>query len=164
MSTKIDLEYPYNKDWKLGYLVKNGEERRTVILYNSHKDRSSTAYARYLVSTSLGRYLSKEEQVDHIDNDKTNDQITNLQILLPLANSQKEAKRRGKLVVEMLCHSCGAVFQRRRGNSCRIPSKKGRIFSCTPTCSSALLKKNLSEEEKEVIRDNQFVSEFRLHE
>lgn len=81
MKTTIKLEAPYSDDWKKGYLLTNRENRKTVILYNSKEDRSSTQYARYLMAVKLGRYLTKDETVDHIDEDKTNDDINNLQII-----------------------------------------------------------------------------------
>lgn len=81
MKTEIRLEEPYSKDWKKCYLVTNRENRKTVILYNSKTDRSTTQYARYLMTVKLGRYLTKDETVDHIDEDKTNDAIDNLQVL-----------------------------------------------------------------------------------
>lgn len=79
---KIDLQPPYSEDWRMGYLVTNPEGRRTVILYNSKESRSSTQYARYLCAVKLGRYLSESETVDHIDGDKTNDSIENLQVII----------------------------------------------------------------------------------
>ena len=81
MSTLIDLEYPYNEIWKKGYLNTNKENRKTLTLYNSHGDRSSTQYARYLLAVSLGRFLTEQEHVDHIDNDKTNDSLENLRVV-----------------------------------------------------------------------------------
>lgn len=50
-------------------------------LYKKGHKASVTSYARYLMAVKLGRYLTKDEQVDHIDNDKTNDNIDNLQVL-----------------------------------------------------------------------------------
>ena len=44
---------------------------------------------RYLLAVKLGRYLTDEEQVDHIDDDKTNDNIDNLQILTVKENAVK---------------------------------------------------------------------------
>lgn len=86
---KIQLELPYKDDWKFGYLVTNPEKRKTIILFNNNKQRSSVSYARYLMACKLKRYLSPEEQVDHIDNDKTNDTLSNLQILTGTENIRK---------------------------------------------------------------------------
>jgi hypothetical protein len=107
MTRKIELEYPYNERWRSGYLVTNKENRKTLILFNSCHDRSSTQYARYLLAVKLGRFLTNEETVDHIDNDKTNNSLDNLQILSRADNVRKECK---KPDVRLVCPVCGKVF------------------------------------------------------
>lgn len=113
--TKIKLEYPYSQDWEAGYLVTNKENRKTVILYNgingNTQKRSSTQYARYKLAVSLGRYLTKDETVDHIDNDKTNDDISNLQILSRRDNICKSQKKPPLIAT---CFVCGKSFNVRR--------------------------------------------------
>lgn len=110
---KIELEEPYKSIWRLGYLVTNPEGRKTVILYNSHSSRSSTSYARYVMSVNLGRVLEKYEHVDHIDNDKTNDGVANLQLLSLAENNLKRVKYSGKEAIyfDLVCPICGTVFK-----------------------------------------------------
>ena len=96
MTTKIQLQPPYSERWSNGYLVTNTENRKTLILYNSPQDRSSCQYARYLLATLLGRYLDDSEQVDHIDNDKTNDSPDNLAIITQKDNLAKAGLIRRK--------------------------------------------------------------------
>lgn len=148
LNTKIELEYPYSNNWNSGYLVTNGEGRKTVILYNSNTDRSSTAYARYLVSVSIGRFLTNNEQVDHIDHDKTNDQLENLQILTLEENRRKEAARHGRIVVEMQCPVCDTSFVRRKGASPLVRCKSNQIAVCSKSCKDVLASLQLSKEEK----------------
>ena len=107
---KIQLEYPYNKDWNKGYIVTNPENRRTVILFNNSKNRSSVSYARYLMAITLKRYLTKNEHVDHIDNNKTNDLIENLQILTPKENNRKSFLK-GETLLDFTCPICSKKFQ-----------------------------------------------------
>ena len=154
------LEYPYSADWKRGYLVVNGEGRRTVILYNSPSDRSSTSYARCLVSVSVGRYLSDDEHVDHIDDDKTNDCIGNLQILTLKANNQKQRKKKGRLVVEIKCPVCGSHFLRRRGNSQSVGCNRDRVSCCSVVCSNKFKKLNITQEDRRLLSVGSIVSEF----
>lgn len=106
---KIELEYPFNQDWNKGYIVINTDKRRTVILYNSNQQRSSVSYARYLMCVHLKRYLTENEHVDHKDNDKTNDLLSNLQILTPLQNAQKSAK--GETLHDFICPVCKKEFK-----------------------------------------------------
>jgi hypothetical protein len=87
---KIDLQPPFNTDWECGYVVVNPESRKTVLLIrDSVNERSSVSLARYLMCVNLGRYLLPNEHVDHINEDKTDDRIENLQILSPNENIAK---------------------------------------------------------------------------
>lgn len=112
---KMDLEYPYNKDWKFGYLQINPEMRKTVILFNNSQERSSTAYARYLLAVKLGRYLTEYEEADHIDTDKTNDSIDNLQVLSVEEHRIKtNLEQSGETYLKFICACCGEEFTRSR--------------------------------------------------
>lgn len=132
MSTLINLEMPFSNDWKKGYLVTNSEQRKTVILYNSNSDRSSISYARYLMTVHIGRYLNKNEQVDHIDNDKTHDTLENLQILTPRENIIKSSS---KTLHDFICGWCDTAFQlesRQMHKSRKLPP------CCSRSCSAKL--------------------------
>lgn len=87
---KLDkVEYPYSDLYKTAYITTNDEGRKLVIFVKNGKSVKGTPYARYLMAVKLGRFLRSDEQVDHIDNDKTNDSIDNLQILTMRENIQK---------------------------------------------------------------------------
>lgn len=135
---KIKLEYPYNQDWDKGYLVTNPENRKTIILFNSHKDRSSTAYARYLLAVSLGRYLSDYEQADHINNDKTDDRIENIQLLSKDENRQKQVRHyreNNKVFINLTCPNCGVIFEYRMSDYKFFTKTKDRKFHCSKSCA-----------------------------
>ena len=161
MSTKFDLEYPYNTKWKTGYIVINGENRKHVCLVGDD-NRSSTSLARYMVSVNLGRFLTEHEHVDHIDNDKTNDIIPNLQILTPTANRAKERKRKGRLVAEIRCPVCSTIFIKRKGLTQAIPALKGKISSCSPACSHTNLQTLRTAEERAIISEDTLLRVYRL--
>ena len=67
---------------------KNREGRNIVIICSPQGNRT-TQYARYLMEQKLGRLLLLTETVDHIDGNKTNDSIKNLQILSRGENIRK---------------------------------------------------------------------------
>lgn len=125
---KLVLETPFKEKWKFGYLVTNSDNRKHVILYNSKTDRSTVSYARYLMSVKEGRMLDRKEQVDHINEDKTDDRIENLQILSCRDNIRKNLKHLGKLgesFLNFLCPVCGVNFKLSKRQSHKI----------NPTCS-----------------------------
>lgn len=161
--SKFTLEYPYNQDWKNSYIVTNGENRKNVILYNSHTDRSTTSYARYLYAINIGRYLLSTEHVDHIDDDKTNDVISNLQLLTLKQNSKKEGNRRGRLLVEIECPICKKLFTRRKGQTQLVPSLKNKISCCSKECRTVLSSLNLTIEERNFISKSSIINSYRSH-
>ena len=108
--------------------------------------------------------MNEDEHVDHKDNNKTNDELYNLQILTFAENSKKEAKRNGRLMVEMLCPCCNNTFIRRSGNSCLVESKKNTIFTCGKSCKKKFFSKQITKNEREIILSKQFIRKFRLHE
>ena len=87
---QIVLQEPFISRWRNGYLVSDNENRKRVILYNSEEDRWGVTYARYLMCVKLGYILPTELEVDHINDDKTDDRIENLQILTAEQNRLKQ--------------------------------------------------------------------------
>jgi len=62
------------------YTRKDG--RQHIILYDYATNlRRTVSYPRYLLEQKLGHKLEDWEDADHIDNDKTNNDINNLQPL-----------------------------------------------------------------------------------
>lgn len=91
-------------------------------------------YARHLMSVFLGRFLTEEEHVDHINDDCTDDRIENLQILTPSQNSLKMLYRRGRVMAVIICPTCGFLFSCEIGNTSLANCYKGRISACCARC------------------------------
>ena len=110
-------EYPFN-NYNLYIVHHKAEGRQYACLVpidpSMGLKRTTLSYARYLMCVKEGRILNPEEQVDHIDNDKSNDDINNLQILTQRENNIKEGKRRGTNMVYLRCPWCGTMFFRER--------------------------------------------------
>jgi len=105
------LEYPW--DGCKGYKVYHKKEGRYMLcIIHPDGSRTTTSYARYLMSVYLKRFLLESEHVDHKDEDKTNDSISNLQILSQVENNIKHvvsANKSSKLI-ELKCPVCGTDF------------------------------------------------------
>lgn len=130
MSTKIELNTPYSNDYKAGYLNINKERRRVLALIDNNGNHTSTSYARYLMSCHIGRYLEKDEHVDHIDNDKMNDVLENYQILSRIENNRKN---RCRTFISLICPICGEEFSKeKRQLSSKI--KQGKKPTCSRRC------------------------------
>ena len=109
---KIELKFPYSNIYSCGYIVES-QGRRTVILYNSHKDRSSVSLARYKMAVLLKRFLKDNEQVDHIDGNKYNDRMSNVQIMSPIENLRKSQVTKK---IPLICPICKKEFVPKKNN------------------------------------------------
>ena len=87
------------------YTRKDG--RMHVVVVNDDKTKTTVSYPKYLMQQQLGRKLTDDETVDHIDGNKTNNDITNLQILTRQANAEKAMLLRPRRVYKFVCPVCG---------------------------------------------------------
>lgn len=136
---KIELEEPFKSKWKDGYLVINPENRRNICLVNNKLNRTTISYARYLMCVKLGYILSDEYEVDHKDDDKTNDDINNLQVLTQEQNKLKQHYNyimTQQNVYGVHCAYCGMPFLlTERKVNMKLAQNVENIF-CNRSCSN----------------------------
>lgn len=107
---RIELEEPYKSVYKpfgTVSILKNG--RRIIYFTKLDGTQTGTSYARYLLSVKLGYFISDEYQVDHIDNNRTNDDVDNLQPLKYIDNIKKYHKYYKENIqktYELKCKQC----------------------------------------------------------
>ena len=70
------------------YLRKDG--RKHVILRYADGTRRTQSYPRFVLESELGISLPDDLDVDHVDNDKTNDRPSNWQLLSRSDNVKKQ--------------------------------------------------------------------------
>lgn len=109
---EIKLQHPYTSDFKKGYLTTTSEGRKSITLVRNDGFVTSVSYARYIMATHVGYYIPDGFEVDHKDNDRTNDDINNLQLLTPEQNRLKQALRaeEEKEYRGYECAYCGISF------------------------------------------------------
>lgn len=134
------LQEPFKSKWSKGYLRVNNENRQIVDLFNSDSDRTTISYARYLMGIKLGYEVPFEYEVDHKDNDKTNDDINNLQLLTSEQNRIKQEWHYVEHVQNCYgveCIWCGTHFLlTERQIKAKLASKVNNIF-CSRSCSAS---------------------------
>lgn len=108
--------------------------RRRIVFVYPHRT-TSISYARYLMQNNLGRELDKNEEVDHIDNDFTNDDIGNLQILSKEENHRKQLELQAAEIWTGNCGICGVQFSK-AASQVRANLKQGRSGPyCSKSCA-----------------------------
>ena len=133
------LKIPYSK--YIGYKVFHKKQGRYYICMVKIKTRKrkTISYARYKMAVFQGRRLSRDETVDHIDENKTNDKLSNLQILSRAANTRKNviATGRSSELVKLKCFVCSKTFYRPPRNVNHKLSK-GKKLTCSRRCGGIL--------------------------
>lgn len=87
---------------------------------------------RVVMEQSLDRLLEVDEIVHHIDHDKSNYNLSNLELTSQSDHSKGHA--RPSTVLDMVCANCGLEFKRRKGQD---PEAKGSVRTfCSKSCSS----------------------------
>jgi len=111
--------------------------RKHVIHYDEITGKRRTqSYPRYLMEQYLGSELTTDEQVDHINNDHTDNRIENLQLLTKQANNEKSRQYAEMLLFE--CPVCGDEFLRKASSYRYHQEKKGKAG---PYCSKSCMGK-----------------------
>jgi hypothetical protein len=78
---------------------------RIAVYVPDHPAANSSGYvlrSRYVVEQALGRYLIKDEEVHHIDRNKLNDELGNLQVLTKREHAELHGSEKRILDYDLL--------------------------------------------------------------
>lgn len=107
MKLEVD-EYYKNKGVVAIYLSINKEPRRVITMKYDNGERHSMSYAKYLYTSFYKCDISDNEEIDHINNDKLDDRIENLQKISRHLNKNKSKVRKTMILVK--CPVCNQEF------------------------------------------------------
>ncbi len=111
--------------------------RLFVTLKYTDGSRRSQFYSRFLWERRHGRKIPPGLQVDHVDEDPTNEQVGNYQLLTGPENIAKHVAMKGKSaeVVHLACSECGQPFESlARRERRRVKQGKAGPF-CSKQCA-----------------------------
>lgn len=106
------------------YINTNKEPRRVATLRKANKEMVSMSYAKYLYTSHYKVDIPNEDHVDHINGDKMDDRIENLQVISGHYNRVKDIKPREMVLLK--CPVCNTEF---------LYNKKNLSSHPNPCCS-----------------------------
>lgn len=101
-------EYYRNKGYIKAYVALNKEPRRVCTLRNINGNMISMSYAKYLYTSYNKCDVDSKDNIDHINGNKLDDRIENLQIISGKYNRQKDHKH--KEMILCTCPVCNKQF------------------------------------------------------
>lgn len=101
-------EYYKEKGYTTAHIFVNKEPRRNIVLTGKGVKKLVMSYAKYLYTSHHKIDIDKTLNVDHINCDKMDDRIDNLQLISSKYNRQKDHSRRE--MVMMICPVCKTEF------------------------------------------------------
>ena len=87
------------------YTRKDGRQH---IVYVKEGKRITVSYPKYLMECYLGRYLSNDETIDHIDRNINNNELSNLRVISRSNHVKDDVLRNADIVIR--CAFCGSEF------------------------------------------------------
>lgn len=106
---KIEIsDYYKQKGYETLYVAVTKEPRRVATLRKKDGTMNSISYAKYLYTSYHKIDIPKGIEIDHINGDKMDDRIENLQAISSKYNIQKDHKK--KECVLLTCPICGVEF------------------------------------------------------
>ena len=113
-----------NKGFITLYVNVNKEPRRVATLRKNDGTMISMSYTKYLYTSHYECDVPKEDHVDHINGDKMDDRIENLQVISGKYNRQKDHKSKERVLLN--CPVCNKAF---------LLEKRNLPFHPNPCCS-----------------------------
>lgn len=101
------------------------------LVHDKTKHRKTLARARYNMCVNLGTELTWDQTVDHIDNNKLNDSLENLQILSRADNIRKSSKPEQQF--RFTCPVCNTDFYRSKRRA-YLAIHCGKTICCSQHC------------------------------
>lgn len=133
---KIQNEHPFTEYTCYKNFHKKMGRWQVCLVSADRTTRKTILYSKFVMSITLGRQLEKHEEVDHIDGDKTNDDITNLEVVTRKENVKRYNLKNPAKTVKLTCPQCAVSFTIKYKNSHLAPySKKVRNF-CSRSCGA----------------------------
>lgn len=121
--------------WNIEKVVKKGDYLYAVVPNHPHaKKYGYVLMHRVVMENHLGRLLNSTEIVHHLDKNRHNNSIENLEVMSGNTHSSLHGLEMGERCGRFVCPSCKIEFERPLRQTCLI-KKSGKATFCSRSCS-----------------------------
>ena len=132
--------------WSIIKTVKKGDYDYALV--PNHPKATKNGYVllhRVIMENAIGRLLTDDEEVHHIDKNGHNNDITNLQLLSSHEHRNLHAKDRKRKYITLICPICGKQFTIPENRSF-IVKKDKNYTCCSRHCGGKAAHSNVTEQ------------------
>lgn len=125
--------------WNIKKIIKKGDYLYALV--PDHPKCTKNGYVlmhRIIMENHLNRVLNDDEVIHHLDGNKHNNDINNLQLLNKKEHNVLHGKARGHIVVQLKCPWCGKIFEICKNQSFLIKPSKYNCNCCSNSCRGKL--------------------------
>lgn len=119
--------------WNIEKTVSKGDYTYAVVV--GHPKAIAYGYVlehRIVMENYLGRVLDADEVVHHLNGDRKDNRIENLELCLKGEHEKMHGFKRGRKMAMLKCPECGKIFVREQNRTFLV--KRNEYTCCTPRC------------------------------
>lgn len=123
--------------WNIEKIISKGDYHYCVV--RGHPKATKHGYVlhhRVVVENHLNRLLNDDEVVHHINGDKLDNRLENLQVLDSKTHARIHGIQQGKKYADLKCPQCGKGFTKPYNTTHVV--KRGTYTACSRSCSGKL--------------------------
>ena len=125
--------------WKIEKIVSKGQYKYAIV--KNHPKRTKRGYVllhRIIMEIYLGRLLENDEIVHHVDYNKVNNKLSNLELMLYTEHIKLHMKDKTRKYVILKCPWCNNEFELSHNNSYLSKKSKYSCNCCSNSCRGKL--------------------------
>ena len=125
--------------WKASKIVSKGSYKYAVV--KNHPKRTRNRYVllhRIIMENYLKRVLENNEVVHHIDYNKLNNKLSNLELMLSIEHTKLHAKDKTRKYLILKCPWCNKEFELAHSKSFLAKKGKYNCTCCSRSCKGKL--------------------------
>lgn len=147
--------------WNILKLIHKGDYYYALVPNHPNATKNGyVLYHRIVMENHLGRILNKTEVVHHVNGNKRDNRIENLQLLDSKEHARLHGIEHGRKMCKLKCPNCGKIFEMFENKTSQCKYHKTRTFlytCCSRKCGTQFsykLRKGLTHELERAISEN----------